>query len=133
MAVVVNPGLDRSVKNSLSIKWQDNFHNPAGCDQMGKFKNLSDFDKSQIVMLRRLDQNISKRTGLVGCSQYAVVSIYQKWSNEEQTVVVKLVTKGLRTRYKLLGSECRVSHDMVPLEQRRLSLGLEHTTFGSET
>ncbi|ROL41197.1 hypothetical protein DPX16_10349 [Anabarilius grahami] len=49
---------------------------------MGKRKDLSEFDKSQIVMARRLGQSISKTAALVGCSRSAVVSIYQKWSKE---------------------------------------------------
>ena len=53
---------------------------------MGKRKDLSDFDKGQIVMARRLGQSISKTAGLVGCSWYAVVSTYQKWSKEGQPV-----------------------------------------------
>ncbi|KAK3516948.1 hypothetical protein QTP70_028239, partial [Hemibagrus guttatus] len=48
--------------------------------KMGKRKDLSEFDKGQIVMARRLDQSISKTAALVGCSQSVVVSIYQKWS-----------------------------------------------------
>lgn len=43
---------------------------------MGKSKDLWDFDKNQIVMNRRLGQSISKMAGLVGCSQYTVVSKY---------------------------------------------------------
>lgn len=53
---------------------------------MGKHKDLSDFDKCQIVMARRLGQSISKTAGLVGCSRYAVVSTYKKWSKEGQPV-----------------------------------------------
>ncbi|ROL41229.1 hypothetical protein DPX16_10381 [Anabarilius grahami] len=49
---------------------------------MVKRKDLSEFDKSQIVMARRLGQSISKTAALVGCSRSAVVSIYQKWSKE---------------------------------------------------
>ncbi|ROJ94863.1 hypothetical protein DPX16_8067 [Anabarilius grahami] len=49
---------------------------------MGKRKDLSEFDKGQIVMARRLGQNISKTAALVGCSRSAVVSICQKWSKE---------------------------------------------------
>ncbi|KAK3517578.1 hypothetical protein QTP70_012564 [Hemibagrus guttatus] len=49
---------------------------------MGKCKDLSEFDKGQIVMARRLDQNISKTAALVVCSRSAVVNIYQKWYKE---------------------------------------------------
>ncbi|KAK3511467.1 hypothetical protein QTP70_008962 [Hemibagrus guttatus] len=49
---------------------------------MGRCKDLSEFDKGQIVMARRLDQSISKTAALVGYSRSAVVSIYQKWSKE---------------------------------------------------
>ncbi|KAK3543015.1 hypothetical protein QTP70_008701 [Hemibagrus guttatus] len=53
---------------------------------MSRCKDLSEFDKGQIVMARRLDQSISKTAALVGCSQSAVVSIYQKWSMEGTVV-----------------------------------------------
>ncbi|KAK3509283.1 hypothetical protein QTP70_028581 [Hemibagrus guttatus] len=49
---------------------------------MGKRKDLSEFDKGQIVIARRLDQSMSKAAVLVGCSRSAVVSIYQKWSKK---------------------------------------------------
>ncbi|ROI16524.1 hypothetical protein DPX16_2718 [Anabarilius grahami] len=39
---------------------------------MGKRKDLSEFDKDQIVMARRLGQSISKTAALVGCSRSAV-------------------------------------------------------------
>ncbi|MBN3306880.1 MYH16 protein, partial [Amia calva] len=45
-----------------------------------------DFDKGQIVMVRRLGQSISKTAALVGCSWSAVVSTYQKWSKEGKAV-----------------------------------------------
>ncbi|MCJ8738958.1 hypothetical protein PDJAM_G00041700 [Pangasius djambal] len=41
---------------------------------MGKRKNLSDFDTGQIVMARRLGQNISKTPGLVGYHRRAIVA-----------------------------------------------------------
>ncbi|ROL43068.1 Rho guanine nucleotide exchange factor 2 [Anabarilius grahami] len=53
---------------------------------MGKRKDLSEFDKDQIVMARRLSQSISKTAALVGCSRSAVVSIYQKCSKEGTVV-----------------------------------------------
>ena len=53
---------------------------------MGKRKDLSEFDKGQIVMARRLGQSISKTAALVGCSQFTVVSIYQKWFKEGTVV-----------------------------------------------
>ncbi|KAI5607588.1 ATR-interacting protein isoform X1 [Silurus asotus] len=41
--------------------------------KMGERKNMSEFDKGQIVTSRRLGQNISKTAALVGCSWSAVV------------------------------------------------------------
>ena len=55
-------------------------------EKMGKNKDLSDFEKGQIVMARRLGHSISRTAGLVGCSRFAVVSTYQKWSKEGQPV-----------------------------------------------
>ncbi|XP_074493683.1 coiled-coil domain-containing protein 125 isoform X2 [Sebastes fasciatus] len=40
---------------------------------MGQCKDVSDFDKGQIVMARRLGQSISTTAALVGCSRSAVV------------------------------------------------------------
>ncbi|KAK3509671.1 hypothetical protein QTP70_008417 [Hemibagrus guttatus] len=54
--------------------------------KMGTRKDLSEFDKGEIVMARRLDQSISKTAALVGCSRSAVVNIYQKWSKEGTVV-----------------------------------------------
>ncbi|KAK3508309.1 hypothetical protein QTP70_019536 [Hemibagrus guttatus] len=42
--------------------------------KMGNCKDLSDFNKGQIVIARPLDQNISKTAALVGCSWSAVRS-----------------------------------------------------------
>lgn len=44
---------------------------------MAKRKDLSDFDKVQIVMARRQGQEIFKTAGLVGGSPYKVVSTCQ--------------------------------------------------------
>ncbi|KAK3512460.1 hypothetical protein QTP70_012997 [Hemibagrus guttatus] len=46
--------------------------NDVQAGKMDKRKDLSEFDKGQIVMARRLDQNISKTAALVGCSRSAV-------------------------------------------------------------
>ncbi|KAK3534384.1 hypothetical protein QTP86_014428 [Hemibagrus guttatus] len=43
---------------------------------MGKRKDLSEFDKGQIVMARQLNHSISKTAALVGCSRPAVVSLF---------------------------------------------------------
>ncbi|KAL0157260.1 hypothetical protein M9458_048506, partial [Cirrhinus mrigala] len=53
---------------------------------MGKRKDLSEFDKGQIVIATRLGQTISKPAALVGCSWFAVVNVYQK-RYKEGTVV----------------------------------------------
>ncbi|KAM4738727.1 uncharacterized protein FYW61_003426 isoform 1-T3 [Anableps anableps] len=57
---------------------------------MGKGKDLSDFEKGQIVMARRLGQSISKTASIVGCSRAAVVSTFQKWSREGKLVNQRL-------------------------------------------
>ena len=51
-------------------------------EKMDKRKLSSEFDNGRIVMARWLGQSISKAAALVGFSQSAVVSIYQKWSRE---------------------------------------------------
>ena len=51
-------------------------------EKMGQRKDVSDFDKGQIVLARRLGQNISRTAALVGCSRSAVVRTDQKWSKE---------------------------------------------------
>ena len=52
---------------------------------MSRSKDLSDFDKGQIVTARRLGQSISETARLVGCSQSAVLSTYRQSSEEGQT------------------------------------------------
>ncbi|KAK3552836.1 hypothetical protein QTP86_022526 [Hemibagrus guttatus] len=90
---------------------------------MGKCKDLSEFDKGQIVMARQLDQSISKTVALVGCSRSAVVSIYQKWSKEGTVVnrervmgghgsliyiqlLLALLTEGKMGFHNVLNEEC---------------------------
>ena len=53
--------------------------------EIGRSKDLSDFDTGQIVMARRLGQSISETARLVGCSRSAVMSTYRQWSEEGQT------------------------------------------------
>lgn len=50
--------------------------------EMDKRKDLRDSDKGQAVVSRRPGQSIANTAGLVGCSQYAVVSTCQKCSKE---------------------------------------------------
>ncbi|GFX09604.1 HTH_Tnp_Tc3_2 domain-containing protein [Trichonephila clavipes] len=52
---------------------------------MGKVADLSDFDRGQIVMARRLGTSISETAQLLGCSQSTVVSTYAKWMNDHET------------------------------------------------
>ena len=52
---------------------------------MEKATNLSDFDRSQIVMARRLRTSNSETVQLVGFSRSTVVSIYAKWMNDGET------------------------------------------------
>ncbi|GFV80666.1 HTH_Tnp_Tc3_2 domain-containing protein [Trichonephila clavipes] len=52
---------------------------------MGKAADLSDFDRGQIVMARRLGTSISETARLLGCSRSTLVSIYAKWINDGET------------------------------------------------
>ncbi|GBN92265.1 hypothetical protein AVEN_204652-1 [Araneus ventricosus] len=52
---------------------------------MGKAADLSEFDRGQIVMARRLGTSITKTARLVSCSRSAVVSIHAKWINDGDT------------------------------------------------
>ncbi|GBN73839.1 hypothetical protein AVEN_10650-1 [Araneus ventricosus] len=52
---------------------------------MGKAADLSEFDRGQIVMVRRLGTIITETARLVGCLQSAVVSIHAKWINDGDT------------------------------------------------
>ncbi|GBN96089.1 hypothetical protein AVEN_139060-1 [Araneus ventricosus] len=51
---------------------------------MGKAADLSEFDRGQIVMARRLRTSIAETARLVG-SRSAVVSIHAKWINDGDT------------------------------------------------
>ncbi|GFY11276.1 transposable element Tcb1 transposase [Trichonephila clavipes] len=52
---------------------------------MGNVADLSDFDRGQIVMVRRLETSISETARLVGCSRSTVVNTYAKWMNDGGT------------------------------------------------
>lgn len=52
--------------------------------RMEKATDLSDFDKEQIVMARRLGTIIMETAKLVGCSRTAM-SIYGKWLKDGET------------------------------------------------
>lgn len=54
--------------------------------KMGECKDLSEFDKGQIVGARQLRESIPITAALVWCSQSAVLSILQKWSKERIVV-----------------------------------------------
>ena len=43
--------------------------------KMGRHEDLSDFDKSQIVMARQLGQSMYKTARLVGCSLLEVIPL----------------------------------------------------------
>lgn len=51
---------------------------------MGKRKDLNDFEKGQIVMVRQLGESIFETESLVGCSWAPVVSTYQKCKEGQQ-------------------------------------------------
>ncbi|GFS65721.1 transposable element Tcb1 transposase [Trichonephila clavipes] len=52
---------------------------------MGKAADLSDFDRGQIVMVRRLGASISETARVVGCSRSIVVSTYAKGMDDCET------------------------------------------------
>ncbi|GBM06321.1 hypothetical protein AVEN_121367-1 [Araneus ventricosus] len=52
---------------------------------MGKAADLSEFDRGQIAMARRLGTSITETARLVGCSRSAVVSIHAKRINDGGT------------------------------------------------
>ncbi|GBM71453.1 hypothetical protein AVEN_127416-1 [Araneus ventricosus] len=52
---------------------------------MGKAADLSEFDRGQIVLARRLGTSNTETTRLEGCSRSAVVSIDAKWINDGDT------------------------------------------------
>ncbi|GBL99621.1 hypothetical protein AVEN_68875-1 [Araneus ventricosus] len=56
---------------------------------MGKAVDLSEFDRGQIVMARRLGTSITETARLVGCSRSAVVSIHAKWINDGDTSSIR--------------------------------------------
>ncbi|GBM47044.1 hypothetical protein AVEN_68365-1 [Araneus ventricosus] len=77
---------------------------------MGKAADLSELDRGQIVMARRLGTNITETARLVGCSRSAAVSIHEKLTNDGDTSsrlpgvgrprVIK--EKGLRRLFRLV-------------------------------
>ncbi|GBM51958.1 hypothetical protein AVEN_194254-1 [Araneus ventricosus] len=52
---------------------------------MGKAADISEFDRRQIVMARRLGTSITETARLVRCSRSDFVSIHAKWINDGDT------------------------------------------------
>ncbi|GBN39129.1 hypothetical protein AVEN_20436-1 [Araneus ventricosus] len=52
---------------------------------MGKAADISEFDRGQIVIARRLGTSITETARLVGCFLSAVVSVHAKWINGADT------------------------------------------------
>ncbi|GBN23094.1 hypothetical protein AVEN_69295-1 [Araneus ventricosus] len=52
---------------------------------MGKTADLSEFERGQIVMARRLATSITETARLISCSRSAIVSIHAKWINDGDT------------------------------------------------
>ncbi|GBN97391.1 hypothetical protein AVEN_144260-1 [Araneus ventricosus] len=52
---------------------------------MGNAADLSEFDRGQIVLTRRLGTSITETARLVGCSRSAIFSIHAKWINDGDT------------------------------------------------
>lgn len=52
---------------------------------MDKCEELSEFDKGQVVIARKLGLSAAETAKLVGCSRAAVVRTYRQWSKEEHT------------------------------------------------
>ncbi|GBN37285.1 hypothetical protein AVEN_160868-1 [Araneus ventricosus] len=52
---------------------------------MGKAADLSELDRGQIVMARRLGTSLTETARLVDCSRSAVVSIHAKWIDDGDT------------------------------------------------
>ncbi|ROL41079.1 Short transient receptor potential channel 7 [Anabarilius grahami] len=96
---------------------------------MGKRKDLSEFDKDQIVMARRLGQSISKTAALVGCSRSAVVSIYQKCS-KEGTVVNRRQGHGRRRRLARVVRSNRRAQIAQENDYRKLSMQCKDFVVG---
>lgn len=81
---------------------------------MDKCKDLSKFDKRQIVMDRWLVQSICKYAVLVGCSQSALVSISQKLFKEF------IIFRYIRV-YHLMYLRANLSHIVIAGSDRKLS------------
>ncbi|GBN30776.1 hypothetical protein AVEN_173526-1 [Araneus ventricosus] len=52
---------------------------------MGKAADVSEFDRGQIAMSRRLETIITETARLVDCSRSAIVSIHAKWIYDGDT------------------------------------------------
>ncbi|KAK3569229.1 hypothetical protein QTP86_026509, partial [Hemibagrus guttatus] len=126
-----------SAKNHHSenaVKWWDIL----GSHLMDKCKDLSNFDKGQIVMARRLGQNIFKTAGFVGpnlkCIMYVIADeeeYYPKLSAKElarhfeKTIEEAAPNKKIKTEYRVShsqqASDINVSHQAFMDDMRVLS------------
>ncbi len=66
---------------------------------MQENKDLSSFEKGQIVMARGLGQSISEMTRLVGYFWSAVVRIYQQWCKKGQAMNAPMAHQYMSANY----------------------------------
>ncbi len=78
-------GLNSDLDCNYEWTWTLVNLNSRNAGEIGKNKDLSDFDKGQIVAARQLCQSISETVRLVGCYWSAFVRTEQQWSKEGQT------------------------------------------------
>ncbi|GBN33450.1 hypothetical protein AVEN_158340-1 [Araneus ventricosus] len=83
---------------------------------MGKAADLSEFDRGQIVMARRLGTSVTETAGLVGCSRSAVVSIHAKWINDGDTSSRR---QGVGHKRVIKEKGCRRLSHLVKQNQRQ--------------
>ncbi|GBN47204.1 hypothetical protein AVEN_173669-1 [Araneus ventricosus] len=101
---------------------------------MGKVADLSEFDRGQIVMTRRLGTSITETARLVGCSRSAVISIHTKCINDGDTSSrrqcvsrTRVIKEKGRRRLSRLVKQNRRSADS-PIQRRS-----KHKCFGTHS
>ncbi|KAK3560069.1 hypothetical protein QTP86_033792 [Hemibagrus guttatus] len=100
---------------------------------MGKYMDLSQFDKGQVVMARPLDQSISKTEALVGCSRSAVqlkqqrdkLKQYQKritlQLEKERQLAKQLLKDGKKEKAILLLKKKRFQEQLLDKTENQIS------------
>lgn len=98
---------------------------------MGKASNLSEFDKSEVVMARRVETSVSETACLVGCLHVVAVNTYRKWCTDGETINLRPAVSHPRELIPEERGDCYAL--IIVTEELKQPKSLTATTVATQT